>query len=242
MKYLISLLLLVSCASKDPVSLPPPTPQPEPPVVVDTTPKDEVSLEGARKVDLWSTYYYIPQYKNDPNGLPVRDMHGNPLGPKLAKKDLCNLMLQGSGVIDGQMYGYWKKTWTHRIDCSRYSSKISGRVKFRKEDTKYGTGVKMIPLTPFKSVAVDPDFIPYESRIFIPKLKGIKYIFEGKEHTHNGIVFAQDTGSAIKGNHIDFFIGPVVGGFKNTYPVAKPFTDVFVKSKSSATFEAYVLK
>ena len=179
--------------------------------------------------------------KPKPSGkcIPVRDMNGNSLGVGLTLKDHCNLQLQGSGFIDGKMYGYWKKTSAHRVDCSSISSKISGTVKFRQEKTKYGTGVKLWPLTPYKSIAVDPKFIPYGSKIFIPALKGTKYPFEGKTLTHDGYMIAQDTGGAIKGDHIDFFIGPHDKSWSELYKfVAKYFP--FVKSKSRYKFDAYL--
>lgn len=232
MRLLILLMLLVSCASQEPIPTPKPTPVQEVEPVKDPT---------GKKLTLWSTYYYSPAYKSTATGYDVLDHKGKAMGPKLPHKEICNLQLQGSGTIDGVMFGYHSKSSYKRVNCRSISSKISGTVKFQRDGSKYGVGVLNLHLTPFKSIAVDRRVIPYKSKLFIPALKGIEYEFDGKTHIHNGIVWAQDTGGAIKGNHIDFFIGPVAGGFKNTYPVARPFTKAFVKSKSSGTFTAYLL-
>jgi len=236
MKYLILAFLLVSCASQDTTL---PTPKP-----VETSQDAEpIKDPTGKKLTLWSTFYYSPEYKSSSSGIYVRGKGGKILGPKLSRKDICNLMLQGSGTIDGEMYGYHSKSNIHRVNCRSISSKISGTVKFHKDGSKYGIGVKNWPITPFKSIAVDPRFIPYGSTLFIPALKGIKYKLEGEWLVHDGIVKAQDTGGAIKGNHIDFFVGTNPGGWKDALKdiVNKYGFNKFVKSKSSGTFTAYLL-
>lgn len=61
------------------------------------------------------------------------------------------------------------------------------------------------PLTPMVSVAVDPKLLPLGSMMVldagIPRPDGT-----GKRRVH-GVVLAQDTGSAIKGARLDYFIG-----------------------------------
>ena len=53
------------------------------------------------------------------------------------------------------------------------------------------------PLTPYKSVAVDPDLIPMGSKVYIPQYKD-----------HGGWFTAADTGGAIQGRHVDVFRTP----------------------------------
>lgn len=213
MRLLILLLLLVGCSSEVVVE-----PKPTEPVIVNPTIKPKPA-----------------------HCLYIRAKDGKPLEPKvsLTRKQYCNLQLQGTGFVDGKLYGYHTKNNLHKTDCSDISSKISGTVKFLVDKNKYGTGVKNWPITPFKSIAVDPRYIPYGSTVYIPALKGARYEFEGKQHVHDGYVKAEDTGGAIKGRHIDFFIGPHEGTWSDRYKfVAKRFP--FVKSKSSAKFDAYV--
>lgn len=224
MKYLISILLLLAVACSTPNDPAPSKPSPSKPDVV----KPEPTKPVKKSCKAMGCHY-------------IRNKEGKPLEPKVALtlKQHCNLQLQGSGFVDGQMYGYWTKNSLHKLNCSSISSKISGTVKFIKDKNPYGTGVKLWALTPFKSIAVDPKYIPYGSDVFIPELEGRQYKFEGRLRIHDGWVKAQDTGGAIKGNHIDFFIGPYDGTWSDRYKfIAEHFP--FVKSKSSARFTAYV--
>lgn len=238
MKYLIallSILITVSCSQIEVET----SEQPAPP---ESSNKPENELKLGKKLTLWSTFYYIPSYKSDPNGIPLRDETGKIL-TRLPLKQNCNAQLQGSVRVDGTVYGFWTQSSAYRVDCSSISSVIPGTVKFRKETTNYGTGVHLWPLVPFKSIAVDKNFIPYGTTLYIPDLKGIEYELEGKKYIHDGIVIAQDTGGVIKGNHIDFFIGPNDGGWKDALIqiVNKYKFNRFIKSVDSGTFTAYVV-
>jgi 3D (Asp-Asp-Asp) domain-containing protein len=53
------------------------------------------------------------------------------------------------------------------------------------------------PLTPYKSIAVDPGLIPMGSKVYIPQYKD-----------HGGWFKAADTGGAIQGRHVDVFRTP----------------------------------
>lgn len=58
-------------------------------------------------------------------------------------------------------------------------------------------------LTELKSIAVDPRLIPLGSRVYIPQAENV--VVNGR--LSNGIFYANDIGSAIKGKHIDVFVG-----------------------------------
>jgi 3D (Asp-Asp-Asp) domain-containing protein len=121
--------------------------------------------------------------------------------------------------------------------CSKFSkSKLSvenfGKVLWKKSEG-FGDGVLNYKLIPFRTMAVDKSIIPYGTVIFIPKVKGKPIILpNGLEVIHDGYFFAGDTGSAIKGNHIDIFTGIFDGN---------PFKDV-IQSDPTKTFDAYVVK
>jgi hypothetical protein len=59
-----------------------------------------------------------------------------------------------------------------------------------------------LPLTYYRSVAVDPRVIPLGSRVYIPYYRGIA----------GGWFRAQDTGGAIGGRHVDVYRPPPPGG------------------------------
>jgi 3D (Asp-Asp-Asp) domain-containing protein len=94
------------------------------------------------------------------------------------------------------------------------------------------TGASGLPLVAFKSLAVDPQVIPYKSVVYIPEAKNVLYRdADGKVQFHDGYFLAADTGSLIKGDHIDVFIGTAD---------QNPFA--FVQSKASSSFDAYIVQ
>jgi 3D (Asp-Asp-Asp) domain-containing protein len=205
----------------------------------DVNKKPEIKL--GKKLKLWSTYYYAPMYKSDPNGIPLRDKHGKSLGVKLSHKRLCNYMLQGSGLIDGVVYGWGGVTNSHTVNCTKYYSKkmVSGKLKFIKDT--HVRGVENYKITPFKTIAVDQKVIPYGTKVYIPDFKGIEYQYNGKTYTHDGYVEALDTGGGIKGNHIDFYVGPAWGDIGSASRLVAPFKNIITSSKSGL-FDAYIVK
>ena len=58
-------------------------------------------------------------------------------------------------------------------------------------------------LTELKSIAVDPRLIPLGSVVYIPQAENVTV--DGR--TLGGVFYAHDVGSAIKGKHIDIFVG-----------------------------------
>jgi len=66
-------------------------------------------------------------------------------------------------------------------------------------------GANGYTLTELKSVAVDPSVIPIGSAIYIKDAANVPV---SDSLVHDGIFYAQDVGSAIKGNRIDVYLGP----------------------------------
>jgi 3D (Asp-Asp-Asp) domain-containing protein len=84
---------------------------------------------------------------------------------------------------------------------------------FRTLDAKYPWGVGLTSATegayalvPFRSIAVDPSIFTIGKWYFLPELVG-KKTPSPSVFVHDGCVRAVDVGGAIKGNHIDFFVG-----------------------------------
>ncbi len=66
-------------------------------------------------------------------------------------------------------------------------------------------GANGYTLTELRSVAVDPTVIPIGSALFIEDAADVPI---ADSQVHDGIFYAQDVGSAIKGNRIDVYLGP----------------------------------
>lgn len=211
--------------------------KPAPPLNPSNDNNDPISpaIKGKR-MSLWATFYYLPIMSNDKRGVALLDMDGNKLGPIISNQKFCHLAMQGSGVIDGVVYGYSGAKGHRQADCQYGPSE---RVRFHRDPNRYGTGVKNWAITPFKSIAVDPRVIPYGSKVYIPRAAGVEYMHEGKTHIHDGIFLAQDTGGKIKGTHIDVYLGPVNGITWRDALKFNPFD--FIKSTASGTFEAIIL-
>jgi len=184
---------------------------------------------------LWATWYYLPQVSNVEDGYPLRDPNGNPLGPVLSNRDWCYAAMEGSVRVQhgesGTTYNYAGTSPSHHINCSMYFGHNIGYNKFRVADGPFGDGVRNYVLVPFRTIAVDPDRIPYGSVVFIPEARGETIpLQDGRTANHDGYFFAADTGRAIHGNHIDVYVGTAT---RNPFP--------WVKSSRSRTFEACVV-
>lgn len=76
------------------------------------------------------------------------------------------------------------------------------------QDHPWGYGVQNRALVPFRSLAVDRDVIPYGTPLYVAELDG--FMMPGSlpwgDFVHDGCMNAADTGGAISGHHIDFFV------------------------------------
>ncbi|MEM9108100.1 MAG: 3D domain-containing protein, partial [Pseudomonadota bacterium] len=131
-----------------------------------------------------------------------------------------------------------------QVNCDQYFPHLNERARRGMRHTrffkvtsptiKYGYGIDDMPLLAFRTIAVDRKqrLIPYRSLLYIPDLRGRALTLEdGTAFTHDGYVFAADTGSNVHDRHVDFYTG-----FVN----ANPFPDLAGGEKNR--FKAYVLK
>ncbi|WP_448562387.1 3D domain-containing protein [Trichothermofontia sp.] len=87
-------------------------------------------------------------------------------------------------------------------------------------------------MVPYRTIAVDRQVIPIGAVVFIPAARGQAITLpSGYQAVHDGFFFAADTGGAVRGNHIDVFVG---NAEQNPFP--------FIKSTPSATFRAYIIQ
>jgi 3D (Asp-Asp-Asp) domain-containing protein len=130
-------------------------------------------------------------------------------------------------------YNYAGPGPSAQVDCSaRYPRHpATGRSRFKASNKPYGEGASGARLVPFRSIAVDPRFIRHGTVLYIPAARGVSFSdSDGEKRSHDGYFFAADTGGAIKGPHIDFFLGA---------RGANPFG--FIGSSKKQTFEAFVI-
>jgi hypothetical protein len=241
------LLTIVTAACAGKPDMPP---DQAPPMAGETAmaPRPEAAgpdLGGAVPVRLWATVYYL--LDADPveqDGVPLRNMTDEVIGPSLAERTWCAAAIEGSVRIDGATYNYAGVRDPRQADCSHRPSE---RVRWTISRFPYGTGSRNNPLVPYKTVACDLGTVrgsepwlngvypPFGTRIFIPEAVGTE-LPDGR--THDGIFTCGDIGGAITGNHIDVFVGAVRGGTREALR-KNPFS--FVSSNPEQSFEAFVL-
>ena len=191
-----------------------------------------------KAMNLWATEYHLPQVQHEEKGIPLRDLQRRELGVKLSHRNWCRAAMEGSVFVikngQGVTFNFAGTSRGHRVDCRAYFPHRLGRTKFRLARGEYGDGVRNYRLVPYRTIAVDrsQNPIPYGSLLFIPKAVGNPIILpNGETVLHDGYFFAADTGGAIKGKHIDVYIGTAE---------ENPFK--WVRSNSKGIFKAYLVK
>jgi N-acetylmuramoyl-L-alanine amidase len=197
--------------------------------------------QPGRAYSLWATYYYLHQAPTIARGNPLLDPAGTHLGAELSDRDWCAAALQGSvAVMNGDQslgtYNYAGRGATQQVDCSVYYPRLgtvrdTSRVRFKRSNTPFGEGVSGFMLVPYRTIAVDRSVIPIGSVVYIPEARGqVVTLPSGATAVHDGYFYAADVGGAIRGNHIDVFIGP---SRQNPFP--------FVRSTANSSFRAYLV-
>jgi 3D (Asp-Asp-Asp) domain-containing protein len=143
------------------------------------------------------TFYWVALETSDgqEHTKDLKDMAGNVMARVTAKYDAA-IRLEGTGkMLDGRV-----------LNFAGRGPKEGGGIEVRflvcPPEAPYGYGLNFIPLTPFRSVAVDPAVVRIGSKVFIPKAVGI-HLPDGT--VHDGYFQAVDIGDAIKNKRIDIF-------------------------------------
>lgn len=201
-----------------------------------------LAAQTGQPLDCWGTYYYIPTVDAQATGVPLLDENERPLGPLLAPETWCAAAIEGTVAVRVgefvRLFDYAGRSPNLQYDCRRCARfqnyagyEKTGRVLWQPTEG-FGLGVRNYRKVPFRTVAVDPELIPYGSVLYVPAARGHSYVDEnGRDRTHDGYFFAADTGSFIKGNHLDFFLG---------FSQLPPFD--FVRSRADHTFEVYLVE
>lgn len=201
------------------------------------------SSELKKNLTLWATEYHIHQAKAVANGFPLLDKFGHTLGVELTYDDWCNAALEGTvGVKTSEknwsVFNYDSRAETTQVDCSRKFPRLPqnvrvamGKTRFVAPQGQFGNGYDGLIIQPYRSLAVDISVFPLRQVVYIPQARGITFTTPtGETVVHDGYFFTADKGGAIKGNHIDVFIG---------LSEKNPFS--FIKSRSDGTFNAYIV-
>lgn len=193
--------------------------------------------------NLWATYYHIWPAKEQPAGIPLLGTDGQPNSPLISSLDWCKGAVEGTLQIESikgnkTTYNNSDKNGPLQADCRKILQintswiDATSRSRFGLANGEYGDGVKNYRLVPFRTIAVDPTFIPYGSVVYIPSFRGQSFrLPNGAMTTHDGYFFAADTGGGIKQNHIDIFIG---------IDTINPFPSVIL-SNPTPTFKAFII-
>lgn len=229
MRYLLLLTILLASCATPPVKKPDPTKPAPTPVVV----------QGKKHL-LWSTFYFTPYFKGDSSQkYCLRNVNGECLSDKLSLDQWCMIGLQGTGRVKDKTFTYAKRTRANRVPCEKSFLKNAsfarktGEIKFSESSHINGYGNRNNSLTAYKSIACDQSIFKFGQKFYIPKIKKT--------------VTCHDVGGAIKGNHIDTFIGLLdlsdPEDFKRKYGYAidtmpEEWKSI-IKSVPEGTFEAY---
>ncbi len=143
------------------------------------------------------SFYWLAwesEYANAPYDTDIYTQQGFSIG-KFPRTFVFELKLEGSGILrDGRVINYDGECNYGVGTC------------FRQVDPKehpLGMGGQGRPLQVFRSVAIDPRYIPIGTPLYIPQLVGI-HMPDGT--VHDGCVRADDTGGGIKQRKVDFFV------------------------------------
>lgn len=115
---------------------------------------------------------------------------------KVSAKFMRHLKLEGTGLLEnGKLLNF--DQWKHNPDGTKeVLYRVCGKT------APYGYGYENRTLKAFKSVAVDPDVVPLDSKIYIPAARGA-VLPDGT--IHDGYFEAVDIGDAIQNKRIDIF-------------------------------------
>lgn len=165
---------------------------------------------GPRKGRFQLTYYWMADEKRRKSRRKVR-LYNKDCKPiaKVSSTFAARLELEGTGMLsDGRVVNV---AGTCKCDKSPCFFVVN------EDHKRWGVGVGDRPLSPFRSVAVDPSLVSIGANLYIPELDGL--VMPGAPpwggFVHDGCVIADDRGGGVAGKQLDFFM------------VRRPYYDAF---------------
>jgi len=148
--------------------------------------------EGFRLSFYWLAYE--AEYANESYDTDIYTRRGYFIG-RFPSAFVYELKLEGSGILrDGRVLNYDGECNYGMGTCFKTLSL---------DEHPLGAGVQGRALLPFRSIAVDPRYIPIGSPVYVPELVGV-VMPDGTRH--DGCLRADDMGGAIKEHKLDFFV------------------------------------
>lgn len=159
------------------------------------------------------SYYWAVDESEYPasSRVAIRDVRGNVIA-RTSWTFRRHLLMEGSGRLrDGRNVTYQRH--------------VNGEARFRITKFQWGAGIGECPLVPYRTLAVDPEFIRLGTRVFIPEFEGAR-LPDGT--IHDGMFVAHDRSRYIRGARIDVFA-------RNGKSSARPFIRKGYRSGSRVT-------
>ncbi len=181
---------------------------------IDDVSPDKLALRGkvkeccgypvGLKEDFRLSFYWLAyesEYASLPYNTDVYTKQGFFIG-RFPSAFVFELKLEGSGILaDGRVLNYDGECSYGMGTCFK---------TLANDDHPLGAGVQGRRLEAFRSIAVDPRYIPIGATVYVPELVGIP-LPDGTRH--DGCLRADDQGGAIKQHKLDFFVESY-GNFK----------------------------
>lgn len=218
-------------------------------------------VKSIKRYQLYATNYYVYPAKSIEDGVRIRNIKGDVLSDSISSLDYCLGGVEGSifTTLNGkaQTLNFHKVSNIQYADCkavlkgregklSAGAVRAAGYMVYYPAKNTYGDDVKSRALVPYRTIAVDPNFIPMGSIIYIPSArKQLITLPNGERILHDGYFIAYDNGGskAVSGNHIDIFCGLKAHCLTNIADTGKTFEAMTValsdKDKKMLTIWTY---
>jgi 3D (Asp-Asp-Asp) domain-containing protein len=159
--------------------------------------KERIGYPLAERGGYKMSFYWLAwesAYSSEPYDVDIYTRQGFRIG-RFPRTYVFELKMEGSGILrDGRIINY---DGVCRYGVGTCFTELDPR------EHPLGKGGQQRPLLPFKSVAVDPRFVPLGTPLYLPELRGLQ-LPDGT--THDGCVRADDTGGNIRRRELDFFV------------------------------------
>lgn len=153
------------------------------------------------------TFYWLAyesEYANETYDVDIYTKDGFLIG-RYPRVFVFELKLEGTGVLrDGRILNYDRA-------CAYGIGTCFKELDLREHPM--GKGAQQRALVPYRSVAIDPRFVPLGTPLYIPELRGMPILTpdparpeELIKDVHDGCVRADDTGGGIKRRELDLFV------------------------------------